>query len=324
MTKVTGFLLAAALWTGGAVAEDKATRVEGAGPAYLLMELAAKEFTGARAGQPPVVVGLTTTAGAITKLCRGELEVAAVLRPLSKQESAACGEARQALLEMPVAIDALVLVANPRNEFLQRLTREELERLWRQSAEGKVIRWRQVNAAWPDVPIVLYGADPAGGDARFFDEAVLGRGQRARADYTYSVDDGVLIRGIGRDLNALGYVAYPYYYAHRTKVKAVRFAETGEGRPVEPSPEAVARGDYARLSRPLLLYVRVEGLKRADAFLAFTLQNGERLARSARTVPLKAVDYQQALERLRARRSSAAPSGGEASVKGAGERESRS
>ena len=53
-------------------------------------------------------------------------------------------------IELPVAFDALTVVVNPKNNFDQDLTVDELKKMWEPGAQGKVTSWNQVNPAWPE------------------------------------------------------------------------------------------------------------------------------------------------------------------------------
>jgi phosphate transport system substrate-binding protein len=73
------------------------------------------------------------------------------------------------------------------------------------------MKWNQVNPAWPDAPVKLFGAGADSGTFEYFTEAIVGKAKSSRGDYTASEDDNVLVQGVSRDVNAIGYFGYAYY-----------------------------------------------------------------------------------------------------------------
>jgi phosphate transport system substrate-binding protein len=106
-------------------------------------------------------------------------------------------------------LDALTVVINPKNAFLKQATVDELKMLWEPAAQGKITKWNQVNPAWPDAPIKLFGAGADSGTFDYFTEAIVGKAKSSRGDYTASEDDNVLVQGVSRDVNASATSATP-------------------------------------------------------------------------------------------------------------------
>jgi phosphate transport system substrate-binding protein len=270
-------------------------RIDGAAAGAALAKAAAAEF-----GKAKVALGVSGSAGGLLKLCRGEIDIAPATRPIAKDELAACKQGGTEFIELPVAMDAITVIVNPRNRFVESLSVEELRAMWRKDAQGKVVRWSQVNPAFPDAPLKLLGPDAKFEHASTFTEAILGAGQPARGDYMTSVEDSVLIQGVARDPNALSYVPYAAYLENRSRLKAVPIAPRAGAFAVAPSEENLAKGLYQPLARPLFMYVRVKALERAGVgeFVQFTLANGARLAAKANYAPLAAETYRLGLEHL--------------------------
>lgn len=70
--------------------------------------------------------------------------------------------------------------------------------------------------------------------------------------------------------------------------------------PIQPSPEAVARGVYRPFSRPLFIYANKARLERPEvkAFLDTYLRKAVELAGGVGTVPLTSNSYRLATQRL--------------------------
>jgi len=172
-----------------------------------------------------------------------------------------------------VAFDALTVVINPKNSFIKTLTVAELKKMWEPGAQGKVTRWNQVNPAWPDAPIKLFGPGADSGTFDYFTEVINGKAKQSRSDYTQSEDDNALVTGIAGDKNALGYFGFAYYEENKDKIKIVPI-DSGSGC-ITPSQETIAGGTYKPLSRPLFIYPSLKALKRPEfaAFVQYYLDN---------------------------------------------------
>jgi phosphate transport system substrate-binding protein len=198
---------------------------------------------------------------------------------------------------MPVAYDALTVVIHPKNTWARSLTVAELRKMWEPAAQGKVVRWNQVNAAWPDAPLKLFGPGADSGTFEYFTEAVTGKAKSSRGDFTASEDDNVLVQGVSRDVNGLGYFGYAYYSENRDKLAAASIVSPA-GKAVSPSLETVVSGAYQPLSRPIFIYVNAKSLQKPEvkAFVEFYNRNAERLVKEVKYVPLPAKAYSYNLE----------------------------
>jgi phosphate transport system substrate-binding protein len=172
--------------------------------------------------------------------------------------------------------------------------------MWEPAAQGKVTRWNQVNPQWPDQPMKLFGPGADSGTFDYFTEAVVGKSKASRGDFTASEDDNVLVQGVSRDLNGLGYFGFAYYVENQDKLKAVPIVNE-KGEAVAPSMEAVEKGTYTPLARPIFIYVSAKSLARPEVreFVEYYLANGAKLAKEVKYVPLPASAYHQGLELLK-------------------------
>ncbi|OYT73570.1 MAG: protein sphX [Chloracidobacterium sp. CP2_5A] len=278
-------------------------RVDGSSTAYPLAEAVAEEFQLRHPGIR-VTIGVSGTGGGLKKFCRGETDIATASRPIAASEREACRKAGLAYYELPIAMDAIVVVTHPRNAQVAALTLDELRRMWSPEAQGVVRRWSQVNPAWGDRPLNLYGAGTDSGTFDYFTEVVNGKARASRGDYMASEDDNVLAQGIAGDPNALGYFGFDIYYENRDKLRAVPIARAAGQPPVMPTVETILSGDYAPLARPLLIYVNAQALARSEVadFVRFWLEQGGPLAAEVRCVPLPPEAYAAIRGRLDNRR----------------------
>jgi len=271
-------------------------QIDGSSTVFPISEAMAEEFMAANPGTN-VTVGVSGTGGGFSRFCAGETAISNASRPIKEEEIAACEAAGIEYIELPVAYDALTVVVNPANDWVDSLTVEELKTMWEPAAEGTVTSWSQIRSGFPDQPINLYGPGTDSGTFDYFTEAIVGESGDSRADFTASEDDNVLVLGVAGDTNALGYFGLAYYEANTSRLKAVPI-DGGNG-PVLPSREAVENGTYTPLSRPLFIYVNAEAAQRPEIqqFVQFHLQSID-LVTEVGYVPLPTEAYTLAQQKF--------------------------
>ncbi|GIK86346.1 MAG: PstS family phosphate ABC transporter substrate-binding protein [Burkholderiales bacterium] len=295
--RFTNSLLAAALASAlstAALAQGALVRIDGSSTVYPVTEAVAEEFQKAEKGRIKVTVGISGTGGGFKKFCRGETDISGASRPILKQEMEDCAKAGITYYELPVAFDALTVVVNPKNTWLDRgITVEQLKRMWEPGAQGKVMRWNQIDPAWPDQPLKLFGAGADSGTFDYFTEAIVGKSKSSRGDFTASEDDNVLVQGVQRDVNALGFFGYAYYAENKDKLKSVPIIEKAGKPAVRPDMATVLDGSYQPLSRPIFIYVSAKGYERDEVkkFVEYYLTHGAKLAQEVKYVPLPPKAY---------------------------------
>ena len=268
-------------------------KIDGSSTVFPVTEAVAEEFQKAKKQSIKVTVGISGTGGGFKKFCRGETDISNASRPILKSEMADCAKAGIEYIELPVAFDALTVVVNPKNSFIKSMTVEELKKMWEPAAQGKVMKWNQINAAWPDAPVKLFGAGSDSGTFDYFTEAIVGKAKSSRGDFTASEDDNVLVQGVARDVNAIGYFGFAYYVENKDKLKSVPIIAKPGAPAVEPSMENVIKGIYQPLARPIFIYVSTKSLAKPEVkeFVEYYMKNGEKLSREVKYVPLPASAY---------------------------------
>ncbi|AYH44918.1 PstS family phosphate ABC transporter substrate-binding protein [Azoarcus sp. DN11] len=297
--KQTAFVATVLVLGAQAAHAQSVVRIDGSSTVFPVTEAVAEDFQKAKKGAVKVTVGISGTGGGFKKFCRGEIDVADASRPIMKKEMETCAQAGIRYIELPVAFDALTVVINPKNTFIKQLSVEQMKKMWEPSAQGVVTRWKQVDPSFPDAPLKLFGPGSDSGTFDYFTEAVVGKAKASRGDYTASEDDNVLVQGVSRDVNGLGYFGYAYYVENKGKLKAVPIANK-QGKLVEPTAATVLDGSYNPLSRPIFIYVAENSLEKAEVrdFVTFYLKNAGKLATEAKYVPLPAKSYDVALEHV--------------------------
>jgi phosphate transport system substrate-binding protein len=289
-----------ALTTAAFAAQAQIVKVDGSSTVFPITEGVAEDYQKAKKGAVKVTVGISGTGGGFKKFCRGETDMSNASRPITAKEMADCKAAGIEYYELPIAFDALTVVMNPRNTFLKQITVAELKKMWEPAAQGVIKNWNQVNPAWPDQPIKLFGAGADSGTFDYFTEAVNGKSKSSRGDFTASEDDNVLVQGVSSDVNAIGYFGYAYYAENKNKIKSVPIVN-GKGVAVYPDEKTVIDGSYEPLSRPIFIYVNAKSMEKQEVkdFVDYMLKNTAKIAKEVKYVPLPAKAYLMAADHLK-------------------------
>ena len=294
VTAALGVLISAA--STSVISADIIIKIDGSSTVYPITEAVAEDFQKSKKGAIKVTVGIAGTGGGFKKFCRGETDISDASRPILKQEMEVCKAAGVQYIEMPVAYDAMTVVVNPKNTWIKTMNVAELKKIWEPAAQGKITKWNQVNPAWPDLPIKLFGPGSDSGTFDYFTEAVVGKAKSSRGDYTASEDDNVLVQGVSSDKGALGYFGFAYYIENQKKLKAVAI-DGGKGG-IIPSAKVVEDGTYQPLSRPIFIYVNAKAAEKPEVkeFVEFYMKNAVTLVREVKYFPLPAKAYTTNME----------------------------
>lgn len=281
--------------------------IDGSSTVYPITEAVAEEFQTSKKGAVKVTVGISGTGGGFKKFCRGETDIQDASRPIQKDgkdgqpgEMENCRTAGIKYFEIPIAFDAMALVVNKDNKFLSQITVEELKKMWAPESQGKVMKWKDINAKWPDQPIKLYGAGSDSGTFDYFTEAIVGKAKSSRGDYTASEDDNVLVKGVAADKNAFGYIPFSYYEENKASLKIIPVVNPSTKKAVLPSRATVENGTYAPLSRPLFIYISEKAYARAEIkeFVDFYLYQAPKLVPQVKYVPLPPEAYKMGMDHI--------------------------
>ena len=298
VTHVCTTLLALVVAVSGAAAssslEGRIT-ADGSSTVYPISEAVAEEFQKSHP-KVRVTIGISGTGGGFKKFCAGETDISDASRPIKPTEVELCEKNGVSYIELPVAYDGLAIMVNPKNDWASCMTVKELKTLWEPEAQGKITKWSQVRAGWPEQEIHLFGPGVDSGTYDYFTEAIVGKEHASRGDFQSSEDDNVIVQGIGADRLALGFFGFAYYQENRDKLKLVGVddekPENGAGC-ILPSPETVEKGTYQPLARPLFVYVATKAAERPEvqAFMRFYIAQATALVKEVGYIPLPREAY---------------------------------
>ena len=280
-------------------------QIDGSSTVYPITEAVAEEYQ-KKNPKVRVTVGISGTGGGFNKFCRSETDIANASRPIKLSEVELCLDNKVGYIELPVAFDAMAVMVNPKNDWVGHMTVKELKKLWEPAAQGKITRWSQIRAGWPDKEIHLFGAGTDSGTYDYFTQAIVGKEHASRGDFTASEDDNVLVQGIATDPLALGFFGVAYYEHNKERLKLVPIDDenpkNGAG-PILPTADNVMNGTYQPLARPIFIYVSKKAADRPEIgdFVKFYLTEGRPLVREVGYIPLPDVVFELALTRFEKR-----------------------
>ena len=300
---VAGFTLAACGGGGESAGSGEGEKVSGAvvidgSSTVEPLSSAAAELFMEQNPDTNVTVGTSGTGGGFEKFCAGETDISDASRPIKESEIEKCKQNNIQYSELIVANDALSVVVNPQNNWATCLTVEQLNKMW--APDSTVNNWNQVDPAFPNEPLKLFGAGSDSGTFDYFTQAINGEEGASRTDYNPTEDDNVTIQGVSATKGALGYFGYSYLEENADKVKGVEV--NGGAGCVAPGVEAAQNGTYKPLSRPLFIYVSDAALKKPEvvAFTDFYLNNNPKIVEVAKFIPLTNEQLKTAKDELAA------------------------
>jgi phosphate transport system substrate-binding protein len=219
------------------------------------------------------------TGDGFAAFCNGEADISDASRPIKGEEADICAENGIEFIELKVAIDGLAVITNPANDAVTCLTFADLYALVGPESEG-FDNWADAqelatelssDTELPDAPLAVTAPGEESGTYDSFVEIVLESAAeprveegviteddiQARADYTSSADDNVIIQGIEGSDTSFGWVGLAFASEAGDEVKVVEI-DGGDGC-VAPDDETVSSGEYP-IARDLYIYVNTASL----------------------------------------------------------------
>ncbi len=265
--------------------------IDGSSTVYPITMAVAEEF---KNEQPDVEVSvaMSGTGGGMKKFTAGEIDICDASRTIKQEEKDKAKANGIEYVELEVAYDGISVVVNKDNTWIDSITVEELNKIWAKNSTVKT--WKDVNSAWPNEPLKLYGPGTDSGTFEFFTEAINKKAKEARTDFTPSEDDNVLVQGIAGDKSAMGYFGFAYYEENADKLRVLKI-DAGKG-PVEPTFDTIKDKSYAPLSRPLYIYINKAKLNspQVKKFVEFYLDTATDLTKEVGYIPLENYDTERA------------------------------
>jgi len=302
-----GSMFTLALSYQGSAQTSSPIVIDGSSTVYPLTESAIRRYRRNNPQAAEIRLSFSGTRAGFDKFCDGKTDIQNASRPIIREEMTLCGSNGIAYIEVPIAMDAISIVAHPDNSWADDITLEELKRIWEPAAEGQIIRWSQVRSGWPDRALNLYGRGKDSGTYDYFTQVVVGKAGSSRTDYVGSEDLEFLVEEINNDPDALGFFDIGNYLRHWEDLKPIAI-DSGRG-PIFPKLETIRSLEYRPLSRPLLLYINTDSLAQNPQigdFVETYLNEPERWIPLVRFLPLSSRAYEMARAHFRAQKTGTA------------------
>ncbi len=172
-------------------------------------------------------------------------------------------------LEIPVAIDAIVPIVNPKNP-VKNLSIDQLNQIY----QGKIANWKEVGGE--NLEIVIISRDSSSGTFEAWGEMVM-KGAKVSPRAQLQASNGAIVQAVSKNKYALGYIGLGYLD------KTVR-GLTVNG--VEASAKTALSKEYP-VSRFLYMYTNGEPKGETAKFIKFVLSpEGQKLVAKEGFVPL--------------------------------------
>jgi phosphate transport system substrate-binding protein len=251
---------------GGGDAGSGSIEIDGSSTVAPLTDAIAEEYARDTAGVT-ANVGVSGTGGGFERFCAGETDISDASRVIEDDEAAACAKNGIEYIELRIGTDALTMVTSPQTEFVDCLTTEEVTTIF--GADHTATTWQDVNPAFPAEPIHVFGPGQDSGTYDFMVEDVLSL-EESQQQYNASEDDNIIAQGVIGTPNSWGFFGYAYYQESADSLKVIAY--DGGGGCVAPSVQTAQDGSYG-MTRPLLIYVRTESLRKPHvaAFVTYYL-----------------------------------------------------
>ncbi|GGN97167.1 phosphate ABC transporter substrate-binding protein PstS family protein [Halomicroarcula sp. S1AR25-4] len=274
--------------------------ITGSSTVYPIAFAVAKKFQSAHSGVDISVSPTGSGGGFSNHFCVGNAAFNNASRPITKEEEQLCSDNGVEYHEINIATDALTVIVNSENDWVDCMTPDQLKQIWR--ADG-ASTWAEVNSDWPDEPISRFGAAETSGTFDYFNETILGEETSHTTKYEATEKDNLILQGVQKDQYGIGYFGFAYYQGNKDAVKALGI-DNGDGC-VKPSLETAKSGKYKPLSRSLFTYPKKSALaeEHVAEFARYYVEqsaNSSLIADEIGFVPKTEEDMQAELDALNA------------------------
>jgi phosphate transport system substrate-binding protein len=264
-----------------------------------MIEAAQVSFARGHAGYKLQIQANGTSAG-FRELCTGRAALIGASRPIKPDEAQTCATANIQQIEVPMALDAIVLVASTKNNWLKELTFAEVRTLFDPASTSKLTSWKQLRPGFPDAPIKTAGVGIKHGTFGFFSDS-LGLKGYIRSDFKDFNDHGSTGRFVAAEQGGgIGFMALGDALAMESQLRILGI-DFGSGA-VVANADAVLSGRYDKLARTVYLYMNpamVATLNPTDKdFLKSLVNDADKLVRFANLIPLRGLQYQENMRRV--------------------------
>ncbi|MGI8658818.1 MAG: substrate-binding domain-containing protein [Candidatus Limnocylindria bacterium] len=263
--------------------------VSGSSTVEPITSLVAEDYSAQSSGFDFQVDGPGTGDG-FALFCNGETDISDASRTIKGEEAATCADNGINYVELKIGIDGISVVTSTANDAVSCLSFLDLYALLGPESQG-FDNWTDAgsladeltaelgdefgtaNVPYPDAALEVTAPGEESGTYDSFVELVFdkiaearGTDAVARADYTASADDNVIVEGISGTDTSLGWVGFAFFEENTDVIKALE-VDGGDGC-VAPTTETIASNEYP-VSRDLYIYVNTDKAEENPAVADF-------------------------------------------------------
>ena len=154
------------------------------------------------------------TGAGFADFVRGGSDIQSASRHIFDNEVAVAEEEGVTYSYYEVGWDGLAIVVHEDNDWLERITLQELQDIW--TFESPITYWSDLDRDFPDEKIELWGRDDASGTFDFFTQEITGQVGNIRRGYSPHTDTGSIMAGVADSQYALGFGGVGYYSELKT------------------------------------------------------------------------------------------------------------
>lgn len=213
-------------------------------------------------GNPPsVLLDNIVSNSAFSTFCSSDnLHLIASNQPFPADALTLCATNGRAVVSFTVAIQALVVVVNPTNNFIDNISIAELRDL------TAATRWSDINLAWPRTVVRRFVPDVETVTFRFWVDLLFQGNVAAAAsvlgNFEPTSNGALLVQGVNNDPYAVGVLDYAIYLQNVSGLKVLNVAGN------TPTQQSVGEGSYP-LVQPLYLFADANQLRQLPALRTF-------------------------------------------------------
>ena len=106
--------------------ESSPIQIDGSSTVYPITQELRKKYQASTQETVDITVDFSGTSGGFRKFCQGEIDINNASRPIQVEEMRACNQQKIRYIELPIAFDAITVVVNLQNDWLERITGQEV------------------------------------------------------------------------------------------------------------------------------------------------------------------------------------------------------
>jgi phosphate transport system substrate-binding protein len=200
------------------------------------------------------------------KLCNGEVDMIVTASPLNETQTGNCAANNIVPVTVPLGRQAVVMVANAGNAYLQCLTPAQISTIWVTTSQETITTWNQVDATFPSTPMTLLAPNLFNDAADLLFSTATGASAPLRIDAVVNADPLYRAASVAVVDGGLTFMSWAEYERVLEREQAniqLVGVNTGNAGCVAPSLATINDGSYP-LQRQMEIIISQTALRRAE------------------------------------------------------------